>query len=318
MNRKCLLIISSIALMIVLLFTAYNSSMYIIGPRGVTATSGGSGIMGLSGHRTFEDIIEMATDVVVAEFVAQRPFGQFVTEFEFIVHDRIFGNAADTIFVYTDDIEGEFSSNDLQFTTGTQYLLALIKLADVYNSMHDDGFVFITDIMLDLNNPSRSTMHNEPLSLHSRMNFNSRSLTSEGIVSYVRTLPRNPVPTNVFITSGNLEDIINGSPYVLIIEINEPRRLAGGGLHSDIRSTDIYFTTVVEVLKGDIQVGDLIEIVFFAGTVFPGETHIVSTAPVSQNSNFQRFTSRQSLHPMTQLGEIIEILTGTIPYHPHP
>jgi len=312
MNKKYLLAIGILSLIGILLFTAYNSNMHIIRPRGVTAAFGGGGSMAFGRH-TFESSVEIATDVVIAEFVAQRPFGQFVTEFEFIVHDRVFGNAADTIFVYTDDIEGSVIRGELQFTTSTQYLLVLIKLADVYASFHDDSFMFITDLMLDLNDPSRSTMYSEPLSYHSRMNFNSSRLTKARVISYVRALPRDPFWSRVFIVSDNLGTIISGSPYVLVIEINEPRRLATEGWHSDIRSTDLYYTTVVEVLKGDLQAGDLLRMVFFAGTVFPGETHIVSVAPVSQSPYFQEFTSRYSLHSMDQLGEIIAIIAGT-PY----
>jgi len=276
--------------------------------------------MGMGVRWTFESAIEVATDVVVAEFVTSRSL-QGATEYEFIVHDRVFGNTADTIFVYVvyAEMSRRFADPEFQFSVGSQYLLALIKLADVYSHLHEDGFIFTTDLILDLNDPSRSTIYNEPLSLHSRMNFNSRSITSGEIISYASTLPHTPFLTarRVFITSDYLVDIISGSPHVLVVEINEPRRMANQGIQSGLRSTDIYFTTVVEVLKGDMQVGDRVEIVFFAGTVFSGETHIVSVTPVStasQNPYFQQFTSRHSLHSPDQLDEIISIITGTTPY----
>jgi len=314
MKGKHLLAIGIISLVIVLLFTVFNSSMHIM-TRNVRAAFSRRGT---ARHRTFESAVAIATDVVVAEFVAQRPFGQRTTEFEFIVHERIFGNAADTIFVYLDDSEltVTFIDNEQQFTRNTQYLLTLIKLADVYSPFHDDAFMFLSDLTLDLNNPSRSTMHNEPLWRHSRIDFGSRFLTRRSIISYVSALPWNPSPTWVFITSSYLEDIIDGSPNVLVVEINEPTRLADVGTPIDTISTDIYFTTVVEVLKGDMQIGDVVEIVFFAGTVFPGETHIVSVAPVStasQNPYFQQFTSRHSLHSPDQLDEIVSIINGNTP-----
>ena len=78
MNKKHLLAIAIILLVTTLLFTAYNSNMHVIRPRGVAVASG-SGvamILGLGGGpETFECVIERATDVVVAEFVARRPFG---------------------------------------------------------------------------------------------------------------------------------------------------------------------------------------------------------------------------------------------------
>ena len=323
MNKKHLLTISGILLIGIFIFTACNSHnsfrphMHTRSSRGVAEASGGGGTvsLGMGGSRwTLESTVEIATDVVVAEFVGRRPFGQRTTEYEFIVHDRIFGNAADTIFVYVvyDEMSHRFVDPDLQFTTGTQYLLTLIKLADIYTSFHYDAFIFINDLMLDLNDPSGSTMYNQPLSLFSDMNFDSNGLTKEHIISYVRTLPRNPHLTvdRVFITTDNLWDIINGSPYVLIIEITEPIRMASEALHSDIRSTDIYYTTVVEVLKGDLQVGDVVTVTFFADTVFLGETHIVSIAPLSGSSCYQIFTSSHSLHSMEQRNEIISIIRG--------
>jgi len=321
MDRKCLLAVGIISLTLVLLFTAYNSSMHIISPRGrgVAAASGNMGTMdmdmgfsmGMGVRWTLESAIEVATDVVVAEFVTSRPL-QGATEYEFIVHDRVFGNAADTIFVYLVYAESgrRIASPEFQFTTGTQYLLALRKLADVYSRFHQDGFIFTTGLILDINDPSRSTINNEPLSSHSRMNFNSRSITSREIISYVHTLPHIPFAADgrVFIASDNLEDIINGSPYVVIVQIGRPHRIATEGMR-----TDIYHTTVVDVLKGDMQVGDLLRVVYFAGTVSPGETHIISitpSSPTNPNPHFHRFTSRHSLHSPDQLDEIISIITG--------
>jgi len=294
---------------------AYISSNTQTGTSVSTTSSGGWAISNSLIYLTFEEAAQMSTDVVVAEFVGQRPFGQSQTEFEFIVHERIFGNAADRIFVYTHDntrntvmIAGHSSmDSDRQFTTDTQYLLLLYKIADVYANTHEDGFVFLTDLILDLNDPSISTMYNEPLTLHSTgMNFNSRSLTSEEVVSYVSNLTRNNTPARDFIRSDSLEDIIEGSPCVLIVEISEPWRMARYGV---MGLNDIYYTTVVEVLKGDKQIGDLVRVFFFADTVFPGERHIVSIEQLIEGDPFfYVFTSRNSLHSTAQLDEIIALI----------
>jgi len=275
---------------------------------------------GMGYHWTLESAVEFATDVVVAEFVERRPFGQTTTEYEFIVHERIVGNAADTIFVYVfyNELHSYFANPAFQFTTDTQYLLAIRKLANVYAHVHDDGYTFTSNLILDLNNPSRSTLYSESLSLHSDMNFDSDGLTREHIISYVRTLPLSPseVANRVFITSEYLVDIITGSPHVLVIEINEPRSLAHEllpALQSDLLATDIYYTTIIEVLKGNMQVGDTVPVVFFADTVFTGETHIVSLTPVnpsSPNPFLHQFTSSNSLHCITQRDEIIRIIRG--------
>ncbi|MCL2843602.1 MAG: hypothetical protein FWE28_09160 [Oscillospiraceae bacterium] len=53
---------------------------------------------------TFEEtLLEFPpTDVVIAQYIGHRPFGENATEFEFIVLDRVLGNAADRIFVYAE------------------------------------------------------------------------------------------------------------------------------------------------------------------------------------------------------------------------
>jgi len=285
--------------------------------RAVESGSGETGSMtfGMGYRWTFESAVEIATDVVVAEFVERRPFGQSATEYEFVVHDRIFGNAADTIFVYVvyDEMSHRFADSDFKFAAGTQYLLTLIILANIYASFHYDGYMFASDLILNLDDPSKSTMYGQTLSAHSYMNFDSSGLAKEHVISYVRSLPRNPyeVVDRVFITSDNLREIIINSPYVLVIEIGEPRRLASQALQSDLQATDIYYATVVEALKGDMEVGKILPIIFFADTVSPGETHLVSIAPSDPAvPYFYRFTSRNSLHSLDQRDEIISIIRG--------
>ena len=312
MFRRRSLRLGAVSLICVLLFTAYSFPMHIEKPQGMTVAPGGMGAtvaMDLGIQATFEILIETATHVVVAEFVEHRPFAERVSEYEFIVHERIHGDAADTIFVYVvyDEMHRRFASPEFRFTTGTEYLLPLTILADVYSRFREGGFIFTSDLILDLNNPSRSTLYNQPLTLHSNIDFDCARLTKEDIISYVRTLPRNAFATlcRIYITSDNLVDIIDGSPYVLVVEINELES------PTNRMRTDIYYTTIVEVLKGDMQIGNILRVVFFAGTVFPGETHIVSitqTSPSSPNPHFHRFTSRNSLHSITQRDEILEII----------
>jgi len=259
-------------------------------------------------------LVEVATDVVVAEFVAHRPFGQRASEYEFIVHEQIIGNTADTIFVYVvyEEQSHVFADPAFQFTVGTLYLLPLIQINNIYASFHYDGYMLERDLLLNLDDPSRSTLYNQPLSLFSNIDFTSSNITREYIISYVRMLPRFPFYTidSIFITTDYLRDIINGSPYVLVVEITEPVRMSSAQPHTDIVATDIYLTTVVEVLKGNLQIGDIVQVVFFADTVLPGETHIVSVTPTSTSSYFQMFTSRNSLHDLEQRDEIAAIIRG--------
>jgi len=140
MNKKCILIIAIISVMVILTSTACNTYDAQIGTSGTsgstTISSNGREMMGSMIYLTFEDAARIATDVVVVQYVARRPFGDSLTEFEFIVHERIFGNAADRIFVYANNnisvsvmgTDGLLVGNERQFTTDAQYLLLLDKI----------------------------------------------------------------------------------------------------------------------------------------------------------------------------------------------
>ena len=266
---------------------------------------------------SFEDALLMSTDVVIAQYVGQRPFGQDLTEFEFLVNDRILGNAANTIFVYARNscvsiIGSEsvscYNMGGYQFTKGTNYLLALEKLWGVELNTHEDGYIFISGLVINLDNPLMSTMYNEPLHLHSsELNFRNRSISSEEITSFVSEFTADNPPARQHIRSDCIEDIIKGSPYVLFVEINEPRRLVSEQVTRDWMETDIYFATVIRALKGDVDTGYELAMVFFAYTVQTGEQHIIAAERISEGGTFV-FTSRNSLFASEQLEEIMLIV----------
>jgi len=267
-------------------------------------------------HLTFEDaVLEFATDVVIAQYVGHRPFGDNLTEFEFVVLERILGNAADRIFVYVQHTFANivyYQAGDLTFYPEREYLLPLIGINSPYAKTHEDGFLFISNTVVDLSVPSDSVMRNDPLSEHAEgLDFDGRDVSEEQIVSYVDELTTGIPPAWTPIRSEVMEDIIHGSPYVLLIEINEPFRLADEQLFTDIWITDIYYATAVQVLKGDIRVedfGDEFAVIFFPDTVFPGEQHIVALSPRVGESMWFEFSSRNSLFRMDQLDEILVIL----------
>ena len=255
---------------------------------------------------TFEEMLLSTTDVVVARYVGHRYFGYTFIEFEFTVLDRVLGNAADTIFLY------EFRSRHLSLNAETEYLLLLGRVeAPFYWGFHNEAFMRADEVMIDLNNLSASTMRNEPLSEHSTgLDFNNSSLSREQVVSYVRELTRDNAPSNAPIRTDRLENIIDGSPDVLVIEINEPLRLLRDiwTPGQDFMETDLYHFTVIQGLKGGLEEGYRGIMVFFADTVQTGERHIVAAVPVSEGSNWFDFTTRESLFHMDQLDEILAIL----------
>ncbi|MCL2408104.1 MAG: hypothetical protein FWC96_00605 [Oscillospiraceae bacterium] len=268
-------------------------------------------------YLTFEQALLVSTDIVIANYVGSRPFGATLVEFEFVVLDRVLGNAADTIFVYAENAyasvmgvmgASSYNPSESTFSSGTDYLLVLERLWLAMAQLHPDGFLFINGLIIDLDNPTGSTMYNEPVSLHaSEINFNSRSLDREELLAFITEKTANNPPGRDHIRSDNIVDIVTGSPYVLVVEIGEPRSLNSGT--SDWMSTDIYYVTVVEVLEGDIDVGVEVEAVFFADTVQTGERHIVAVERLEEDvPGFLVFTSRNSLFRMDQRDEIMAIL----------
>ena len=267
---------------------------------------------------SFEEAIsEYATDAVIAKYVSHRPFGEMKTlmEYEFVVLDRVWGNAADTIFVYTSVLnigENLDALNPPDGFTDSEYLLILEKIGQPITHTHEDGFTFIRSIVIDLDEPSRSTMNGELLTSRSdsgEMLANSssgldfsRNISRESIVSYVREQIKDNPPSRELIKSEKLEDIINNSPYVLVVEVNEllnsPR--------TDWTALDIYYCTAVKVLNGDINLGFEFLVSFPADTVRPGEQHIIAVQQLEEGSNnWFIFTSRNSLFGMERLEEIM-------------
>ena len=278
-----------------------------------STTAERSTIMGSGRRMPFAmAIAESATDLVIAQYVGRRPFGENLTEYEFVVLERVIGNAANRIFVYTDArIEGIFF-----FNSGVDYLLPLTRITSPYATTHDDGYRFIS-FAINLDDPSSSIVNNSILLQHAEeYGLDIMGITRQEVVSHVTGLISPQIVSlavNELINTEVIEDIIIGSPYVLVVEIGRPSRLVSQLYTSDWSYDDIYFATVVNVLEsyGDIIIGDEIEVIFHANTVFTGEQHIVATRQSSTGRH--NFTSRNSLFSVDQLDEIIQILNTPVP-----
>ena len=268
-------------------------------------------------QRELESILsEFATDVVIARYVGHRPFGELI-EYEFSVSEVVVGAAAETIFVYfapgvdvgflEADEEEELRAGELPFYPGVEYLLPLIRIDSAYTITHEDGFVFIREIIIDLDRPSNSTMFGMPLAQHSSLELDGE-LSREEIIAHVYELTKDNVGRIPTIRSDALEEIVHGSPYLLLVEIGAPRRLAQAQVMTDWGATDLYYVTVVESLKGEMEEGFQMVMMFHADTVFPGERHIVASRPVVDGYHWHEFTSRYSLLQVEQFDEIMLIL----------
>jgi len=276
-------------------------------------------ISGIVQSFLFEEAIvqDAATDVVVAQYVGSRPFIGALIEFEFIVSDRILGNAADRIFVYVTDHSARDSAVIMcchspqphSFSHGVDYLLVLERVVSPFARTHDDGFIFISDIAIYLDDPTRSVMNGEPIYRHAReFDFMAPGITRYDIISYVADLTRHNVTPDGLISSTIIDDIVLGSPNILIVEIVRPLRLSTEVRVSDWRvANDLFYARIVEVLEGNLRVGSEIVVGFFADTANVGEQHLVA---IRQNhgGSFFHLTSRNSHFEMEQRDEIEIIL----------
>ena len=276
---------------------------------------------------TFEETLVLSTDVVIAQFVERRPFGASMEELEFVVSERIFGDAPERIFVYLHSSHAsvmgtsiDFVGIEMEFEKGVSYLLSLIINNNPISNFHEDGY-FLTGgaPVVNLDNPIESMMYNEPLAYHSReLDFTSRSLSRGEIVSFVRGVTRDNIPENErnpdnpVIRSNNMANITEGSPIVVVIEINE---LVDSGSNCAI-SSDRYTVTVVESLKGDFEIGYQFNLIFLMDAVRIGEQHIVAIRsgwgrphPVTGLVT-HHFTSRHGLFSLNQQQEIEEIIAN--------
>ena len=309
-------------------------------------------------RRPFEDILAFSTDVVIAHFVGQRAFNSYTFELEFEVSEKIYGNAADRIFVYLEYGRTKFSDNFspfweayfLQngykgnnvysqeclakiprtevifhpFEEGVNYLLALY--ASTLNRVTattrggfnrpqngDDrnrAFFLINDIVINLDDITQSTIDNQPFCDHiltSHLGLADRSSTVEDMIEFVYKQAQNPAPmppwdiTNI--SSSSIEDIINGSPRIVVVDVgalNSERSARGNWHYGDWRNA-----TVVQSLKGEIEVGSEIGISFLPDTVSYGDRVIVTLC-----GTFFTVSARNSVFPMEyeqRIGEILGI-----------
>jgi hypothetical protein len=270
---------------------------------------------------TFEELIlDYATDVVVAQYVGHKPFGEEekLLEYEFIVLDRVVGNAPDRIFIYgripdPNDFGNLEALNIPGGFTDARYLLPIRQLGWLFGHTHEDGYEFLRSLVINLDDLSRSTMFGEPLSDHTDvLDFTSSRAADDSVVEYFEQLTRNrhrpTEPVAEFIRSTNTDEILSGSPFVLEIEIDEFL----SAQRSDWGAWDFCTAVVVESLKGDIERGFKIWLAFAPGSVKPGERYIVAVAPhYDRDNGLFYLTSHNSVFETGQRDEISRALERT-------
>ena len=280
-------------------------------------------------YQDFEDTLLAGTNIVIAQLAHRRPFGHSMEELEFIVIEQIYGQTAGQIFVYLNhnvnisvsggEDEITFRETDVEFEKGVDYLLTLMMIDSVVSNFKDDAY-FLTSsaLVINLNEPTQSTMYNQPLALHAtELDFSDSNLSEEDIIAFVAELTNfdaNLETTENLdynnIRSENLADIVNHSPIIVEIEINEL-------IYSMVncyRASDMFVVTVTQSLKGEFDIGYSFELILFKDTARIGERHIVALREGSfyphpeTGLGIHFLTSRHGMISLDYLDGIIEIL----------
>lgn len=304
------IVIYSVILLIVTFFAACSSTNNLSTETPSSSDIVGTSISKFTEYITFEEALLRSTDIVVAQYVGRRNFGENSIELEFVVMERVIGNSADSIFVYATNTNSSTIGNntsisynnlDLPFNVGGQYLLALKRAWFPHSKIHEDGYILVRNLIVDLENPQNSMMYTEALYLHFELDFNRGHLSGDQIIEYARELARNNLPAIEYIMSSDVAEVAGKSEYILLVEVDELRSMA----LTDFQHTDIFYCTVVQVIKGNIEPGFELAMVFLADTVRPGEQHIIAVRRVEEGSSLFEFTSRYSLFKTTQFDEVM-------------
>lgn len=251
-------------------------------------------------YLNFENACKLATDVVVATFTGSRPYGVSYTEYSFTVKDRLLGNAPKKINVYAMDINifvdnesvGAYNEQELFLEHNTDYLLVLDHRVSVYNEV--DIYQFVCNIVIDVSKVSNSTMYNQSIVAHSQ-NLDFNKTDTQSTLAYVKDLVKNNTPSSQPVANPAVDDIISSSTDILVVTVGRCEKT----VINDFRDTGFYSCEVNEVLKGNIQACETIQILFRNTDVNEGDKIIVALNNYD-DANYYRLTSLNSIFALDE------------------
>lgn len=255
---------------------------------------------------TFEQIVKQATDVVKAKCVGSNQAGDDM-EYTFEVIERFSGEDVDEFKVRTLDYNASGLASTLtvyqsdSYKIGKEYYLFLTRWVSVYYD-HDLYINFLAFVHAPADNVSQATVYNEHISKHSQLGEEFDATTFE---EYIKALVESRTDTEInmyegekYILSNDMNTIIDGSPYVIEIQVNEFDRIN--------EETEISNCTITKVLKGDMVVGSTERVIFPLGKVEPGKKYII--AATKNGSLHVNFSSKNSLFDVSQYDAIMECI----------
>lgn len=227
---------------------------------------------------TFEESMDIATNIVLAEYVGKEDKGHYC-EFLFNIEKQYKGNLTENyLYVYcrkaeVNVAEKGYSYNSLpNYVEGKSYVLLLERSISVYNE--HDHFLPISGTLLPADNLNDLRIHGrQPLLSHSSMT-KSDIKTFQRFESYITkrvkasSLPGKEYSGMPYIKSNDIETIVKESDYIVRLK---PK--TQGDVLAD--ATVICECELIKQYKGKID-KELIEVKFFKNTVDIDSEYIVA------------------------------------------
>ncbi len=270
-------------------------------------------------YRTFEEMCELATDVVVARIIKPpEEYGEDHWKYTVEVSETVVGEASGVLELYIPTLSCQATTPDgyvLNFgevgvesylgTIDEEILLILTRKADVY-STPQINYVWNCATVIPLNNLKQSDMYMTgnwggltwfKLSTEHFTGIDTQTCTREEMIEYVRGLTEDNAPGKTLSDAETLEEIVADAPAIFQVKPIELLTEVKG----DLKHTEIWHCEIVETLKGSVM-GE-IQVIFFADTVEVGEEYIVAVEGIDSDV-FYGFITKDSLRPVSEKEEI--------------
>ena len=283
---------------------SYNAgdSSYIYDGRHYSATID-------TAYFTFEESMDIATNIVLAEYVGKEDKGRYC-EFLFNIQKQYKGNLTENyLYVYRikADVhiaEKGYSYNSLpNYVEGKSYVLLLERSISVYNE--HDHFLPISGTLLPADNLNDLRIHGrQPLLSHSSMT-KSDIKTFQRFESYITkrvkasSLPGKEYSGIPYIKSNDIETIVKESDYIVRLK---PK--TQGDVLAD--ATVICECELIKQYKGKIN-KELIEVKFFKNTVDIDSEYIVAMTETVMTDRYV-LSSKNSVMGVDKENQILSLL----------
>lgn len=250
---------------------------------------------------TFEEVLDGSTDIVKAKCLDVVNYEDNL-EYTFQLTERYVGEDIGEIFyLYVMDWMVDRTPT---YEPEQEYFLMLWRTRDVY-AEHDKYINYTHRLYLPCSSFDQANMYDEAITEHSNMESCATAEELEQyIVEYLANHPIEDRPLYVgvdYIDSSDMKTIVEQSEFVAVVQVKE--------LHNflyDAWDRDDWLCTVMNVLKGDLEVDEEIDIIFPKDAVRVGDIYIVTLA--STDGSIYSFSAKNSIYPISELDQIQEYL----------